>query len=207
MQRGNFVLGMVVGLLIGLTLALGVALYITKAPSVFINKVPQRTSEQDAAEAAKNKTWDPNAPLAGKASARGVPAPANAATGSVAGVPAPVTAAAIPASQARSGARDTAALRAGQSSSSSTPRSTAAGADSFTYYVQAGAYARAEDAEQQRAKLALLGFGAKVMEREQSGRAVFRVRVGPFDRRDDAEAEQTRLAAASFETNLVRVER
>jgi hypothetical protein len=43
---GGFV-GLVVGLLLGLALALGVALYITKAPVPFVNKVPQRTAEQD----------------------------------------------------------------------------------------------------------------------------------------------------------------
>ena len=51
-QRGGFAIGLVVGLLIGLALALGVALYITKAPVPFINKVPQRTADQDAAEPA-----------------------------------------------------------------------------------------------------------------------------------------------------------
>ena len=65
-QRGGFFLGMIVGLLIGLALALGVALYITKVPLPFIDKVPQRTAEQDAAEAEKNKNWDPNSPLYGK---------------------------------------------------------------------------------------------------------------------------------------------
>ena len=59
-QRGGFVLGLVVGLLVGLAMALGVALYITKAPVPFVNKVPQRTAEQDSAEAEKNKNWDPN---------------------------------------------------------------------------------------------------------------------------------------------------
>ena len=65
-QAGGFALGLVVGLLMGLALALGVALYITKAPVPFLNKVPQRTVEQDKAEAERNKNWDPNAPLAPK---------------------------------------------------------------------------------------------------------------------------------------------
>ena len=85
MQRGGFVLGLVAGLLIGLTLALGVALYITKAPVPFVNKVPQRTAEQDQAEVERNKTWDPNAPLAGKPVARpGVAAAASGAASAVA---------------------------------------------------------------------------------------------------------------------------
>src|SRR3954463_4687450 len=73
-QKGGFVLGLIVGLLVGLAVALGVALYITKVPIPFVNKVPQRTAEQDAQEAERNRNWDPNAPLAGKAarSASGV---------------------------------------------------------------------------------------------------------------------------------------
>jgi cell division protein FtsN len=201
---------MVVGLLIGLALALGVALYITKVPIPFVNKVHQRTAEQDAAEAAKNRNWDPNAPLAGRNPARPAPPPAPAASGAVAGeaasaparvASAPGAAAPAQASASRT-ARDPAAILAGQAPKSSMPAT-----DAFSYYVQAGAYSRPEDAEQQRAKLAMMGVGARVMEREQSGRMVYRVRVGPFDGRDDAETMQARLASASVEASLVRVER
>ena len=66
---------------------------------------------------------------------------------------------------------------------------------------------RAEDAESQKAKLALQGFTAKVLEREQSGRTVFRVRIGPFDTRAEGEAQQTKVEGAGFEANLVRVQR
>ncbi|WP_395701045.1 SPOR domain-containing protein [Aquabacterium sp.] len=222
-QRGGFALGLIVGLLLGLALALGVALYITKVPIPFVNKVPQRTAEQDAAEAAKNKNWDPNAPLAGKNPARPASVPAAGASGAVAEAasaaarpaaasavataPAlpPVAAAASAASAPRS-ARDPAAILAGQSGALQ-PKSTAPGAEAFSFYVQAGAYARTEDAEAQRAKLAMLGVAAKVMEREQSGRMVYRVRIGPFDAREEAEAMQSRLAGSSVESNLVRVER
>ncbi|HWI12434.1 MAG TPA: hypothetical protein VNU48_13965, partial [Burkholderiaceae bacterium] len=62
-QRGGFAVGLIIGLLIGLALALGVALYVTKVPIPFVNKVPQRTADQDAAEVEKNKNWDPNSPL------------------------------------------------------------------------------------------------------------------------------------------------
>ncbi|MDP9043894.1 MAG: hypothetical protein M3O01_03720, partial [Pseudomonadota bacterium] len=69
-QRGGFAVGLIVGLLIGLALALGVALYVTKMPAPFMNKVPQRSPSQDAAEAEKNRNWDPNSPLYGKNPAR-----------------------------------------------------------------------------------------------------------------------------------------
>jgi cell division protein FtsN len=77
----------------------------------------------------------------------------------------------------------------------------------FSFFVQVGAFRTAEDAEGQRAKLLLSGIEAKVTEREQSGRAVFRVRVGPFDKKDDAEKAKDKLDAAGLETALVRVQR
>ena len=83
-QRGGFAMGLIVGLLLGLGIALGVALYVTKAPVPFVNKLPQRTAEQDAQEAERNKNWDPNAPLAGRAGAK-------AASGVVTPAPAPTT--------------------------------------------------------------------------------------------------------------------
>ena len=53
-----------------------------------------------------------------------------------------------------------------------------------------------------------MGVEAKVTEREQSGRTVFRVRVGPFDRKDDADRAKDKLdAAGGIETALVRVQR
>ena len=87
-----------------------------------------------------------------------------------------------------------------------TPRSAKSEGGAFTYFVQAGAFARSEEAEQQRAKLAMMGFGARVSEREQNGRTVHRVRLGPFERKEDADAAQQRLQAANVESALVRVE-
>jgi cell division protein FtsN len=206
-QRGGFVIGLVVGLLVGLSIALGVALYITKAPVPFMNKVPQRTAEQDNAEAERNKNWDPNAPLGGKTQ------PQRAAAGAGAASAPPVAAApALPpppdaASTAKPG-RDPAAILAGSASpAASAPRSTAGGPEAFVYFVQAGAFTRPEDAEQQRAKLAMMGIEAKVSEREQAGRTVLRVRAGPFETRDEADALQVRLTNIAIEARLVRVER
>jgi len=73
--------------------------------------------------------------------------------------------------------------------------------------VQAGAFARPEEAEAQKAKLAIQGFTAKLMEREQNGRTVYRVRLGPVDTRDEAENLQRKIEGAGFEANLVRVQR
>lgn len=197
-QKGGFVLGLIVGLLVGLAVALGVALYITKVPIPFVNKVPQRTAEQDAAEAERNKNWDPNAPLAGKA--------ARSASGVVNAPPAAVP---PPAVMASSPTATTAAAPAKPAAKAEAPAASAptAAADSYVYFVQAGAFTRPEEAESQKAKLAIQGFTAKVMEREQSGRTVFRVRLGPMDTRDAAEELQRKIEGAGFEANLVRVQR
>jgi len=69
-EKGGFALGLIVGLLLGLTAALAVALYFTNMPVPLVNKAQQRTPEQDAAEAARNKNWDPNAALTGKPTTR-----------------------------------------------------------------------------------------------------------------------------------------
>ncbi len=83
----------------------------------------------------------------------------------------------------------------------------ATSADPFEYFVQAGAFRTQQDADAQRAKLAMLGWEARVSEREQNGRTVFRVRVGPFGKRDDAESLKERLDGAGVESALVRVQR
>ena len=194
-QHGGFAVGLIAGLLLGLALALGVALYVTKVPVPFIDKVPQRTAEQDAAEAERNKNWDPNALLANKP---GVKAAASSPTAMAAPTPArpPVTA-----------PPQAAATTARPAPSTAAAKSTKPGADAFTYFVQVGAYARPEDAEQQRARIGLMGVTAKVTEREQAGRTVYRVRLGPFDRKENADAAQERLASNGVEAALVRVER
>ena len=222
-QRGGFALGFVVGLLVGLAVALGVALYVTKTPVPLMNKGQQHTPEQDAAEVERNKSWDPNAALAGKQPARSVaPVPAAPAsdTAVVPRAPAPVLptpadngkvtpAGATPAANAHvetpKSTRDAAAILNGGDANDAAK--TAAGADPFIYFVQVGAYSKPEDAEQQRAKLALAGLRATVSDRDQNGRTVHRVRLGPFDRKDEADAQTERAKAIDPDASLVRVDR
>lgn len=206
-QKGGFVLGLIVGLLIGLAVALGVALYITKVPIPFVDKVPQRTAEHDAAEAERNRNWDPNAPLAGKA-ARSASGVVNAPPQLNAPPPATTTASAAVAAASAAAALPTPAAAPKQAASKAEAAAAATpGADAYIYFVQAGAYTRPDDAEAQKAKLAIQGFTAKLMEREQNGRTVYRVRLGPVDSREEAENLQRKIEGAGFEANLVRVQR
>ena len=204
-QRGSVIIGIIIGVVLGLAAALAVAVYVTKVPVPFLNKGQSRTAEQDAAEVRKNRDWDPNAPLYGKNPAKPLaPAPAVVAS-------APPLAP-VPASPASEKAAVVAkvppkAPPADPLGDLAAARTAAAGADPFLYFVQAGAFRTAEDAEAQRAKLSLMGIEAKVTEREQSGRQVFRVRVGPFDKKDDADRQKEKLESGGVETALVRVQR
>lgn len=241
-QRGNIVIGLIVGLVLGLGVALGIAVYVTKVPIPFMNKTQKGGVEQDEAEARKNRDWDPNGPLAGKAGAKPPTAagsvtpatigPLNAPANPSGPVPvvvapngrpvtptAPGAAAAgkkpvVPAEASNDPLGDLARARAGTGGSSvqasaapSATPSAAAGADPFMYFVQAGAFRSTEDAEAQRAKLSLMGVEARVTEREQAGRTVYRVRAGPFNKKDDADRLKERLDGGGLESALVRVQR
>jgi cell division protein FtsN len=212
-QRGGTFLGLIIGALLGLGAALAVAVYVTKVPVPFMNKSPSRGgAEGDAAEAKKNKDWNPNGPLASKNQVKPPPPPIPAAP-ELAAVPAPpaaVVAGAKPAASAPGKApKPPPSLdplgdlaKAKLESPTVLP-----GVDPFTYFIQAGAFRTPEDAEQQRARLMLLGVQARVSEREQSGRTVYRVRLGPFQSKEDADAAKARLDNNSIETALVRVQR
>jgi cell division protein FtsN len=205
-QRGNVLVGIIIGVVLGLAAALAVAVYVTKVPIPFLNKGQSRTPEQDAAEIRKNKDWDPNAPLYGKNPARPLaPVPSAVAPA------APTATIPAPAVLGRPAASADAAAKTKPSHDAlgdlASARSAAAPSDPFIYFVQAGAFRTAEDAEAQRAKLSLMGIESKVSEREQSGRDVFRVRVGPFDRKEEADRQKEKLEASGVETALVRVQR
>ena len=220
-QRGGTLLGLIIGALIGLGAALAVAVYITKVPVPFMNKSQPRSADSDAAEAKKNKDWNPNAPLAGKnpvkpaePAASGevtsvmVPEPAVAAPPKTVAAPAAAASATAPAVAPKTAKPAVSADPLGDLAKAKMEApASGAGADPFTYFIQAGAFRTPEDAEQQRARLLLLGMQAKVTEREQAGRTVYRVRLGPFSKKEEADKAKERLDNNSIETALVRVQR
>lgn len=204
-QRGGTLLGFVLGLVIGLAVALGVAMYVTKVPTPFSNKNQPRSAEQDAVEIQKNKDWNPNGALQPKVPAS-APEP-----GVVTPAPAPAATPALPVEAPKSEVKpavqadplgDLAKSKAGLS----TPAA-GSSAEPFTYFVQVGAYRSATEAEGQKARMALMGLDAKVSEREQAGRTVYRVRLGPFEDKVTAERLHARLDTANIENTIVRIQR
>ncbi len=212
-QRGGTLLGFIMGLVIGLGAALGVAIYVTKVPTPFSNKNQTRSADQDAAENQKNKEWNPNGVLQPKAPAAtpvapgGNDSPADRAHDKAPAAEAPK--AEVKPAVTADPSVDTAKPKAGLSTpaATATPAANSAGADPFQYFIQAGAFRNAADADSQKAKLAMMGLDAKVSERDQAGRSVFRVRLGPYDDKAAAERIRSKLEAGSMDNTLVRVQR
>jgi len=196
--RGGTLLGFAAGLLLGLALALLVALYVTRSATPLEERNTQRPAGSAALEAEQNRNWNPNAGLSTRPVApAGVQTPDATAAPPVAPAPAP---AADPLAQLIE--QRTAAAAA---AAAATPATAAAAG--ISYFVQAGAFGSAEEAQAQRARLAMLGLDASVSERQQNGRTMFRVRLGPFATQAEADAIGQRLQAQNVETALVRVAR
>lgn len=205
-QGGGTFLGFIIGLVLGLGVALAVAIYVTKVPTPFSNKNQPRTSEQDVQETEKNKNWNPNSVLQPKAPAE-TPAPpdasAPAASPQLSEKPSDKPSAPPRPAVTADPLGDLAKAKSGLNS----PAAPADTSDPFDYVVQVGAYRTSADADAQKAKLALLGLDAKVSERDQAGRVVYRVRLGPFNDKNAAERIRTQLESNGIDNTLVRVQR
>ena len=212
-QGGGTFAGLILGVVIGLGIALAVAAYVNKVPVPFMNG-GSRLADQDARDAERNKNWNPNASLSSNGAV--TPAPTSAAAGTAASPQPPAVAgdaggaAATPAPAAgtdplgdlaRARAQGTGTTTAAAAPGAPVP----AAAGAADYFIQAGAFRAPDEADAQRAQLAMLGWEARVSEGQQSGRAVYRVRIGPFARRDDAEQLKGKLDGAGIASILVRV--
>lgn len=233
-QRGGTIIGIVLGILLGLAAAVAVAIYVTKAPVPFVDRAISRTPTQDAAEQERNKNWNPNAALIGKPakSSPDTPTPATNAGDTPTKPAEPLASSdpskkpektpekpAVPDTPVAEPSKPTTPPTKNQGSSSdplgdlakasSQGKTVAASTpvEPIQYFVQVGAFNSPEDAQAQRAKMALMGLDARITEREQGGRTVFRVRLGPFERQEEADKMKTELHAGGTEAALVRVQR
>ena len=203
-QRGGSILGFILGLIVGLGAALGVAMYVTKVPVPFLSK-ETTLRDYESSEAERNRNWDPNSPLYGKGAVQPQPQPPAA----VAPPPSPsadnVTTATQSTPVADAAPVDSVSPGNVTTGEASTPAQPPTAGDGFNYFVQAGAFRVPGDADTQRAKLAMLGWEARISEREQSGRPIYRVRLGPFLQRSEAEDLKQKLDSAGIDSSLVRV--
>ena len=219
LQRGGTLLGFVVGVLAGLGAALAVAVYVTKVPIPFVDRGLTRNAGQDLIEEERNRGWNPNAALGNRPGTQPVAPvvlPPTDPAGAI--VVPPSDGRSLPASGAPASAGDPLgdlvqsrlgepARTAAAPTTAGAPAAAGGGADASGYFVQAGAFRNPDDAQAQKARLAMLGIDAAITEREQAGRTVYRVRVGPFADRALADVTREQLAVNGVDAALVRLDR
>ena len=85
------------------------------------------------------------------------------------------------------------------------PPTPSAAADVPLYYLQAGAFQNADDADNLKAQLALLGLEAEIQTSDIADKGVFhRVRVGPFRAMDEVNSTRSLLTQNNIPATLVK---
>lgn len=135
----------------------------------------QRQAEQAAAAAAPGASSQPQPLAEAGTPAASATTPATA-TGTAAATPAPAPAATAPSS----GAGDT------------------------PYILQAGAFGASGDAEEVKAKIALLGLNARVESAQINGKTVYRVRMGPYGTASELAEAKDKLASGGLPALAVK---
>lgn len=215
-QRGGTLLGLILGLVIGLGIALAVALSITKTGLPFINKGAQPRAPESSSGAI---VVDPNKPLYGnrdaaKEAAREVAKPAEEGAPVLLPAPKPeIKLEAKPETKPAVAAKPAAERAAEPGKAPVVDKSAAAekpaakpdaGEEKFIYYLQAGAFREQADADNAKAKLALLGFEARVSERLSDSGTLYRVRVGPISQVETMNRIREKLSENGVDVAVVR---
>jgi len=73
------------------------------------------------------------------------------------------------------------------------------------YILQAGAFGASGDAEATKAKVALLGLGARVESAAIGGKTVYRVRMGPYATASELAEAKRKLAAGGLPAMAIKV--
>lgn len=76
--------------------------------------------------------------------------------------------------------------------------------DERSYFLQAGSFQKADQADRLKAEIALLGLDVAVQDVEVNGERWHRVRVGPFSQRDALQSAQERLRAHEIDYLMMR---
>ena len=181
-SSGGFLLGVFVGVVVGLAVALGIAFYLNKTPIPFLSTARQRTPEKEPVAGDKG-----GPPIAGlpRASVSDKPKfdfykilPGNEET--------------VTDKELKDRAR---ASAKGQQD-----------AAKDVYFIQTGSFQNPAEADNQKARLAILGFESSVEPTNLPDKGTwYRVRLGPYTRVDDINRVRQTLAQNGINASLVRI--
>ncbi|MHB1360582.1 MAG: SPOR domain-containing protein [Rhodocyclaceae bacterium] len=181
-MRGGTLLGLALGLLVGVLISFGVVWYLNKSPLPFVD----RTGKPEPKE-------------------------------SVAGSAGPQTPAALPGKpgdkpmerrfdfyEILEGKKS--ATPGGSAPAPTPPPPAAAAAARQGLFLQVGAFQKAADAENLKARIAMLGFEANILEVDVPDKGVMhRVRTGPYANADEMNRVRNQLSQNGIPATVVRV--
>jgi cell division protein FtsN len=174
---GSLLVGILIGLVLGLSIALGVAWYINRMPSPFTRGTPTAKPAPQPAPKSEARVED----KAGKGAPEVKPR------------------------------FDFYKILPGEQTATveqprETPKTAAAG-ERETFFLQAGAFQNAPDADNLKARLALVGVEAIIQTATLPDKGVLhRVRVGPYASIEELNRARETLKQNGYDTALVRVQ-
>ena len=183
-SEGNFLAGIGVGVLIGLAVSLGIAFYLNRTPIPFMT--------------AKAKQAEKEGPPAKQPAIAGLP------QGGAAPAPVPekpkfdfyriLPGSEEPVTEKEIRERSRASSKGGQQE-----------AAKDVYFIQAGSFQNPADADNQKAKIAILGFSSNVEPTSLPDKGTwYRVRMGPYTSLEDLNRVRRVLTQNGIEANLVK---
>ncbi len=182
-KGGSLLTGILIGLILGIGASVGVAIFVKGGESPFVARTtsashPESGPKVDVASAQnKPETAEPKAPAKPRFDFYTI----------LPGSESPVTEQEI-------------------KQSKTTQQQAAPAAASENYYLQVGAFQTEQEADNMKAKLALLGLEAVVQTANVPDKGVWhRVRVGPFTEIDQISKARTELSRNGFSTDLIKI--
>jgi cell division protein FtsN len=181
--EGNFLAGVGVGVLVGLLVSLGIAFYLNRTPIPFMTAKPKHAEKNGAA--AKQPA------IAGLPQGGAAPAPAPEKPKFdfyriLPGAEEQVTEREI---------RERLRSKGGQQE-----------AAKDVYFIQAGSFQNPADADNQKARLAILGFDSSVEPANLPDKGTwYRVRMGPYGKLDEINKVRQALAQNGIDASLIKV--
>ena len=179
---GGFLLGVFIGLILGLGIALGVAFYLNKTPLPFQGKPKPPAGKEATADAAKNVAGMPQGGTKGAEREK----PKFDFYKILPGGEEPVSEREL---------KEAAKAGKGQPE-----------APQGVYFIQAGSFQNPADADNQKAKIALLGFESSVEPTSLPDTGTwYRVRLGPYTTLEDLNRVRRVLAQNGIDASLVKL--
>ena len=184
-SAGGFLFGLFTGVVIGLAVSLGIAFYLNRSPVPFIT-AKAKPAEKDAGKAPaiaglpQSATTAANAPEKPKFDFYKI----------LPGTEEPVSE-----KELKARAASASAARAGQQDASKD-----------VYFIQAGSFQNPAEADNQKARLAILGFESSVEPATLPDKGTwYRVRMGPYRKVEEINKVRQLLAQNNIDASLFKV--